>query len=358
MPRPLQATISLPALRHNYFVAKRLAPRSKVFAVVKANAYGHGLERVARALERADGFATLELEGAVALRERHPTLPILLLEGFFEPAELVTLVGSNLATVVHCEEQLQMIELDRAARPLDVWIKVNTGMNRLGFAPDRVRNVIERLEACRAARSVTLMSHFATADAPPGVDEAMRRFHSASAGLRLPRSLANSAALFAHPGSHAEVVRFGIGLYGATPFMDRPARTLGLRPAMTLASRLIAMQDLAAGETVGYGGGFRAEIPMRIGVVACGYADGYPRHAPSGTPVLVAGARTKTVGRVSMDLTTVDLTPVPSAQVGSPVVLWGEGLPVDEVAIAAGTIGYELLSKVAPRVRMAEQDGA
>ena len=358
MSRPLQASISLPALRHNYFVAKRMASRSKVFAVVKANAYGHGLERVARALDRADGFATLELDGAVALRERYPALPIVLLEGFFEPDELLAIAGSNLAAVVHCEEQLRMIELERAARPLDVWLKVNTGMNRLGFAPGELRAAFERLQASGAARSITLMSHFATADAPPGVEEAMRRFESATAGLKLPRSLANSAALLAHPDAHADIIRFGIGLYGATPFADRPARQFGLRPAMTLTSRLIAMRELAAGEAVGYGSGFRAEIPMRIGVVACGYADGYPRHAPSGTPILVAGARTKTVGRVSMDLITVDLTPVPEARVGSPVVLWGEGIPVDEVAIAAGTIGYELLAKVAPRVRMVEVEKA
>lgn len=354
MPRPIHAAISLAALRHNYWLAKRMAPRAKVYAVVKANAYGHGIERVTRALDRVDGFATLELDGAVALRDRHPTTPILLLEGFFEPPEIALIATSQLATVVHCEDQLRMLETDKPAHALDFFLKINTGMNRLGFAPQAVRGALARLEATGAVRSITLMTHFGSADTPDGIAESMRRFELATAGMRLPRSLANSAAMFAHPAAHADIVRFGIGLYGATPFIDRPAKLLGLKPAMTLASRIIAIQDLAAGESVGYGGVFRAELPMRIGVVACGYADGYPRHAPSGTPILVAGARTKTAGRVSMDLITVDLTPVPTAEVGSPVVLWGEGIPVDEVAIAAGTVGYELLAGVAPRVPIVE----
>ncbi len=358
MSRPIHACISLAALRHNYFVAKRAAPRSKVLAVVKANAYGHGLERAARALDKADGFATLELDGAVALRELHPTLPIVLLEGVFEASELATVAASSLALVVHCEEQLRMLETTPLDRPLDVWIKANTGMNRLGLAPPAVRGAIERLKAAKVARSMTLMTHFGSADAPEGIEEAMRRFAAAAHDIDLPRSLANSAAIFAHPAAHADFARFGIGLYGATPFLDKPARALGLKPAMTLCSKIIAVQDLVAGESVGYGGTFRAEMPMRIGVVACGYADGYPRHAPSGTPILVGGARTKTVGRVSMDMLTVDLTPVPTAQFGSPVVLWGEGIPVDEVAMAAGTVGYELLCAVAPRVPMIEVEAA
>ncbi len=356
MSRPIRATISLPALRHNYWLAKRTAPRSKVLAVVKANAYGHGLERVARALDRADGFATLELDGALALRERHPAAPIVLLEGFFQPAELGAMRAAGLATVVHCEEQLRMLETERRGPAIDVWLKVNTGMNRLGLAPQTLRDALERLRRSGVARSITLMTHFASADAPDGIREAMLRFESCTAGINLPRSLANSAALFAHPESHADLCRFGIALYGATPFMDRPAKSLGLKPAMTLTSSLIAVQELSAGEVVGSGGSFRAEHAMRIGVVACGYADGYPRHAPTGTPILVAGARTRTVGRVSMDMIMVDLTPVPSARVGSPVVLWGEGVPVDEVAMAAETVGYELLCAVASRVPVTEVD--
>ncbi|MGZ5098574.1 MAG: alanine racemase [Usitatibacter sp.] len=355
MSRPIRASVSLSALRHNYGIAKRAAPASKVLAVVKANAYGHGVDRVARALSQADGFATVELDAAVALREGS-IAPVLLLEGFFEPSELRTIEASNLATVVHDLEQIRMLEAARPARGLHLWLKVNTGMNRLGFAPASVRSALERLKSSGSAASITLMTHFANADGPQGVKEAMRRFNEATAGIDLPRSLANSAAIFAHPDSHADTVRLGISLYGATPFADRPAAALGLKPAMTLTSKLIAIQDLHPGDCVGYGGEYRCERAMRVGVVACGYADGYPRHAPSGTPILVGGARTKTAGRVSMDLITVDLGPVPDARVGTNVVLWGEGLPVDEVAMAARTVGYELLCAVAPRVPMSDLD--
>lgn len=354
--RPIQARVSLSALRHNYAVARRTAAHSRVFAVVKANAYGHGLERTVKALGEADGFATLELDGALALRERHTDKPILLLEGFFEPAELHAIAGAGLAAAVHCEEQLRMLELEMPGERLDLWLKINTGMNRLGFQVPAVASALDRLRKSGKARSITLMTHFGTADGPRGVREAMQRFSEATRGITLPRSAANSAALFAHPGSHLDVVRMGICLYGATPFADRPAKSLDLLPAMTLSSRLIAIQDLKPGECVGYGADFECDRPMRIGVVACGYADGYPRHAPTGTPILVGGARTRTAGRVSMDMITVDLSPVPEAKVGTPVVLWGEGLPVDEVAMAAGTVGYELLCAVAPRVPMVESE--
>lgn len=354
MSRPIHATVSAAALRHNYAAAKRAAPRSKVLAVVKANAYGHGLERVARSLAEADGFATLEIEGAVALRARAPGKPIVLLEGFFDPEDLRLLASAGLATVVHHDEQLRMLELERPARMIDAYLKIDTGMNRLGFPAGQARAALGRLQRSGTARSITLMTHFANSDAPGGVAEAMARFEEATRGIDLPRSLANTGAIFAHPDSHADVARLGIGLYGATPFAERPAASLGLKPAMTLASRLIAIRDLAPGECVGYGSQFRCERPMRLGVVACGYADGYPRHAPSGTPILVAGARTRTAGRVSMDMITVDLTPVPAAAVGSPVVLWGEGMAVDEVAMAAGTVGYELLCGVAARVPISE----
>ncbi|HET9579385.1 MAG TPA: alanine racemase [Usitatibacter sp.] len=356
MSRPVHATISHSALRHNYALAKISAPHAKVLAVVKANAYGHGLERVARALPNADGFATLEIDGAVALRNGGVEGTILLLEGFFEPSELRAIQSADLATVVHSEEQLRMLELDKPTQPIDVWFKINTGMNRLGFPVAAARDALERLERIGVTRSITLMTHFANADQADGVEEALRRFNEATRGIALPRSLANSAAIFAHPDTHGDCVRQGITLYGATPFLDRPAKSLGLRPAMRFASELIAIRDLEPGDCVGYGSDFRCEVPMRIGVVACGYADGYPRHAPSGTPILVAGGRTKLAGRVSMDMITVDLRPVPEARVGSPVVMWGEGIPVDEVAMAAGTVGYELLCAVAPRVRVADVD--
>jgi alanine racemase len=354
MSRPIQATVSVSALRHNYAVAKRAALQSRVFAVVKANAYGHGIERVTRALVRADGFATVELEGAVATRERGFAEPILLLEGFFAPGELPVIAAADLAVAVHNEEQLRMLEAWRPAKPLDVFFKINTGMNRLGFTIAEARAQLERLRGIGVAKSITLMTHFATADGPEGIEEALRRFNRATEGIDLPRSLANSAAIFAHPEAQADIARLGIGLYGATPFAERSAQSLGLAPAMTLASELIAIQELSAGEAIGYGGTFRSTGPMRVGVVACGYADGYPRHAPSGTPVVVDGVHTKTVGRVSMDMITVDLTPVPGARVGTPVTLWGQGLPIDDVATAAGTVGYELMCALAPRVPVAD----
>ena len=354
MARPIRAVISADALRHNYALAKRTASGSRVLAIVKANAYGHGLERVARALTGADGFGLVELEGAARLRASGFAREILLLEGFFEAAELPVITANSIATVLHNEDQLAML-LAASPRPsLDIYFKINTGMNRLGFAPAKARAALDRLRAAGVAKSITLMTHFATADGTEGITEAMRRFEEAVQGIELPRSLANSAAIFAHPDSHADVVRQGIALYGATPFADRSAEALGVRPAMTLTSELIAIQDLQPGDCVGYGATFRCSRPMRVGIVACGYADGYPRHAPSGTPIVVEGVRTKTAGRVSMDLITVDLSPVPNARVGSPVTLWGEGLPIDEVAAPSGTVGYELMCALAPRVPVSE----
>lgn len=354
MARPLRATISLGALRHNYARAKAAAPRSRVLAVVKANGYGHGVERVARALANADGFGILELDKAVRLRESGFEREIVLLEGFFEASELSVIAAARLATVIHSDEQIRMLHAAPPPSPLDVYLKINTGMNRLGVMPAVAKPALERIRESGAARSVTLMTHFANADGPEGVTEAMRRFNAATEGLDLPRSLANSAAIFAHPETHADSVREGIALYGATPFSSRSAADLGLRPAMTLSSELIAIRDLAPGDTVGYGATFRADRPMRLGIVACGYADGYPRHAPSGTPVVVGGVRTRTVGRVSMDMITVDLGPVSHARVGTSVTLWGEGLPIDDVAVSAGTVGYELMCALAPRVSVEE----
>jgi alanine racemase len=354
MSRPIQATISATALRHNYAVAKAAAPRSMVLAVVKANAYGHGVERVANAIPDADGFAILEIDGALMLRERFPAKPVVLLEGFFDAEDLRLASAADLGCAIHHEGQLALLEAEKPNRPIDAFLKINTGMNRLGFLPANAKPALERLRRSGTTRSITLMTHFASSEVPGGIEDAVRRFDEATKGVDLPRTLANTGAIFSQPRAHADMVRLGIGLYGATPFGDRPAATLGLKPVMTLASRLIAVQELQPGDAVGYGGHFQAERPMRIGVVACGYADGYPRHAPSGTPILVAGGRSGTVGRVSMDMITVDLTPVPHAAVGSPVVLWGEGMPVDEVAIAAGTVGYELLCGVTARVPMVD----
>ena len=353
MARPLVAQIDLEALAANVDRARVMAAGARVFAVVKADAYGHGLMRVLPALGAADGLALIELDKAVRLREAGEKRPILLLEGFFEAAELPTLAAHRLATVVHSIEQIAMLEAARLSHPLDVWLKTNTGMNRLGIAPDDVRVLASRLTRAPAVASLHLMTHFARSEDAHGIAEPLARFAAACEGLPYPRSIANSAAVARFGEVGGDAVRPGIILYGATPFAHRTAADLGLAPVMTLRSKLIGVQQLQLGESVGYGGTFTATRPTRIGVVACGYADGYPRHAPNGTPVLVDGRRVPIAGRTSMDMITVDISSLPDARVGSDVVLWGRGLPVDEVARAAGTVGYELLCAVAPRVPFA-----
>jgi alanine racemase len=332
------------------------APGAQVLAVVKANAYGHGLARVLPALEDADGLALVELEAAVALRERHYSRRILLIEGFFEQAELAEIAQRRLAVVVHDAEQVRMLEDAALPRPLEVFVKMNSGMNRLGFAPAELAKACARLSQCPGVAALRVMTHLARADEDDGIADALRIFDEACRGLPYPRSIANSAGVIRYAEVGGDVVRPGIMLYGASPFAYDTAAMLGLRPAMTLRSRLIAVQDLEPGDSVGYGATFTASRAQRIGVVACGYADGYPRHAPSGTPILVCGQRTQLAGRVSMDLITCDLAGIPEARVGSPVVLWGEGLPVDDVASAAGTVGYELLCALAPRVPVVVSD--
>jgi alanine racemase len=353
MPRPILAQVNLAALRSNLARVRERAPGTQVMAVVKANAYGHGLMRVLPALDGADGLALVELDAAIALRAAHYARRILLLEGFFSPDELPEFAARRLATVVHHEQQVRMLETARLARPLEVFVKVNTGMNRLGIAPGAVAPLVERLSHCESVAVLRLMMHFARADEDDGIAEPLRVFEAACKGLPYPRSVANSAGVIRHAEAGGDIVRPGIMLYGATPFTYDSAESLGLVPVMTLRSELVAVQELAAGDAVGYGASYVAPGPRRIGVVACGYADGYPRHAPNGTPALVCGRKVPLAGRVSMDMITVDLAEVPEAQVGSPVVLWGEGLPVDDVAGAASTVGYELLCAVAPRVPFA-----
>ena len=323
-------------------------------AVVKANGYGHGLRRVAPALWNADGFAVMSLEEAVSLRDLGWQTPILLLEGMFDVIELAECVAQRVTLVVHHAEQIAMLEHAQAATPLPVFLKLNSGMNRLGFKPRDFHAALTRLAASPNVAEITLMSHFATADEAAGVSGQLEVIQAAFAGLDRPVSLANSAALLRYRATRRDWVRPGIMLYGASPFSEETAQMLGLQPAMTLASRIIAVQSLAAGEAVGYGARFIADRPMRVGVVACGYADGYPRHAGTGAPILVDGLRTRTLGRVSMDMLCADLTAIPGAGVGAPVVLWGTGLPVEQVAAAAGTISYELLCAVAQRVPMSE----
>ncbi len=349
MPRPIQARVDLHALENNLGVVRR-ATSARIMCAIKADGYGHGLLRVAEGLSATDGFALLNLGDAIRLRDGGFRQPILLLEGCFDAEELPLVAEYDLTCVIHSAAQLAMLDAYPGRGSLDVWLKVNSGMNRLGVAPQQVGQFMEQLRRHRAVREITLMTHFATADETRGVGEQLSLFNEIAAPYRMARSLANSAALLRYPQTHAEWVRPGIMLYGASPFADTSAQQLGLKPVMTLSSRIIATQDLRAGDEVGYGAIFKADHPMRIGVVACGYADGYPRHAPNGTPILVDGVCTRTVGRVSMDMLCADLSELPQAGIGSRAVLWGEGLPIEDVATAAGTVSYELMCALTARV--------
>ncbi len=359
MPRPVEALIHADALAHNLARARQRVGDSRLWAVVKANAYGHGIERAYAGLRGADGFALLDLDEAQRLRALDWRGPILLLEGCFEARDLEMCSRLNLWHVVHDEAQIDWLAAHKTATPQRVFLKMNSGMNRLGFGAAAFRAAYTRLDALPQVAEVSLMTHFADADGERGIGWQMAAFEAASHDLLGERSLSNSAAILRHAGERgiaADWVRAGIMLYGSAP--DHPQGSIeqwALKPAMTLRSRLIAIQSLAPGDSVGYGSRFVAEQPLRIGVAACGYADGYPRSAPTGTPVLVNGTRTRIVGRVSMDMVTIDLSALPDAAVGSEVTLWGHGpdasvLPIDEVAHAAGTLGYELMCALAPRV--------
>jgi alanine racemase len=351
--------IDLRALRHNFSEARRLAGDARLWAVIKANAYGHGQFQVAKALDDlTDGYALLEVESAIALREQGHRQPILLLEGFFAPEDVAALARFELTPALHCREQVEMLT-SAPERPASAYLKLNSGMNRLGFRPEELGAARQALEAL-GIRRLTLMNHFAGADTEEGIAaplQVVRQLRETGAASGLPVSLANSAALIRYPearGGKEDWARPGLMLYGGSPFAEISAATLNLRPVMTMESRLIGIQELRAGERVGYGGTFQADRAMRIGTVACGYADGYPRHAPTGTPIAVAGHLTRTLGRVSMDMLACDLSSLPAAKVGSPVTLWGAGeagrVEADAVAAAAGTISYELFCAVAPRV--------
>ncbi|MES2771219.1 MAG: alanine racemase [Pseudomonadota bacterium] len=387
MSRPIRARIDLSALHHNYLLAKSRAPTARAWAVIKGNAYGHGLQRVAQALaEVADGFALLDLNEAVRLRRLGIRQPILLLEGVFAAADFSACVEYALTPVMHCLEQFAMLRT-AALVPgcrLPIYLKFNTGMNRLGLSAAELPSVLRELAALRPERvgEITLMTHFADADGVRGIAAQLRHFKDfflprltqseASLGKQdapptqaYPISLANSASILRYPETAYDWIRPGIMLYGGSPFghsasgeqtaSSQNALALGLRPVMTLSSQIISVQQVAAGERIGYGGLFVAPKAMRIGIVACGYADGYPRHAPSGTPVLVDGRRSELLGRVSMDMLACDLTDLPEAGFASPVVLWGEGLAADEVAAAAGTVSYELFCALTERVPIIEQ---
>ena len=363
MPRPIQAFVHSDALRHNLQRMKDCTPDARVWAVVKANAYGHGIERAYEGLRGCDGFALLDLNEAQRVRDLGWRGPVLLLEGVFETRDLELCSRLNLWHTVHCTEQIDMLSQHKTQQAHRVFLKLNSGMNRLGFTSDAFRSAWTRLNQLPQVDEISLMTHFSDADGPAGVAAQMQVFEKASQDLPGERSTCNSAAVLRH-GTHTNVsadwVRPGIALYGAAPdFPQHSIADWNLQPTMSLRSQLIAVQNLQAGDAVGYGSAFVADKAMRIGVVACGYADGYPRHCPTGTPVLVNGLRTRTVGRISMDMVTVDLTPCDLASVqtgfGSEVTLWGKSssgvvLPIDEVAQSAGTVGYELMCAVANRV--------
>ncbi len=368
MPRPILATIHTQALRSNLERMRQAAPDARVWAVVKANAYGHGIERVYEGLRGADGFALLDLNEAQRVRDLGWRGPVLLLEGAFELRDLELCSRLDLWPTVHCDAQIDMLAAHKTNVPLRVFLKMNSGMNRLGFTPERYRAAWTRLNALPQVDEISLMTHFSDADGPTGIAEQMAVFASVTHDLPGERSLSNSAALLRHPIESAvadalpkqwvvsDWVRPGIAVYGSAP--DYPAHSAadwGLQATMTLASKIIAAHAIPAGASVGYGRTFTAETELRIGVVACGYADGYPRLCPTGTPVLVDGIRTRTLGRVSMDMLAVDLSPVPQAAAGSSVILWGTAangttLSIDEVAASAQTVGYELMCGLATRV--------
>lgn len=357
--RPLRARIHLDAIRHNYRRAKSLAPRSRALAVVKANAYGHGAIAVARALAgEADGFALACVEEALELRESGLQGPMLLLEGVFSPDEIALADRAGLAMVVHCREQLDWLLAARPSRRLDCWIKLDTGMHRVGFSPSEFAEVNALLAACPHVGERVAMTHFARADETthPYTSTQIATFEQALNGIRIARSLANSAAVLAWPQAHGDWTRPGIMLYGVSPFAGVESNAnleldaMALRPAMTLESALIAVRDLDAGEPIGYGGRFVCERPTRVGVAAIGYADGYPRHARDGTPLAVGGRLTRVIGRVSMDMITLDLTGFDEARPGDPVELWGRTVPAAAVAESSDTIAYQLFTGISRRV--------
>ena len=357
--RPISSTIHLDAFRHNLNIVHAYAPDSKVMAVIKANGYGHGMLNAARGLSLADGFAVLGISEAIDLREAGFTQKILLLEGVFSSNELNIAAEFGVSLVVHSFNQIELLEVATLDKAVAVFIKINTGMNRLGFTAQEFPKAMQRLTVCKNVSKIKLMTHFANADDEQlGIAKPLAAFQKITQGYTYPVTLANSATILRHPEALADWVRPGIMLYGASPVSNTSATEFDLKPAMSLTSEIISVQNLDVGDSVGYGYRFTATQKIRVAVVACGYADGYPRHAGQlsgdttlhGVPIAVAGKLTQTLGRVSMDMLFTDITHIPEANIGSPVELWGAQVPVDEVAAACGTIGYELLCAVAPRV--------
>ena len=359
MSRGTKATIHLDAIRHNLQVAKQQALAAKTWSVIKANGYGHGAEQVALALaDLSDGFAVATLDEAKSLYDVGIRNPILLLEGVVAPDQLPTCAAFDFHVMLHSVEHFDWLTQVSLASPITVWIKVDTGMHRLGMTPDQALAVAEKLSRHPEIRFAGFMSHFACADTPEHPLNQMQLDSFApfvswtSDSTPVATSCANSAAIFAFPASHGQWLRPGIMLYGSTPFADQSAAELGLQPAMTLSARVIALRQIQPGENVGYCARWQAQRPSTIATVAIGYGDGYPRAAPDGTPVWINQQRATLVGTVSMDMITIDVTDVSSVQVGDCVELWGNHVAVDEVASACGTIGYELLTRLTSRLRL------
>lgn len=353
MSRAVTAHVDLEAVAANFELLQKRAPHSRTLAVLKANAYGHGIEHVARRLRHAEGFGVASQAEAERVRAAGLTQPIVLFGGFDAPQDIARLAQLRVHPAIHHPTQIAMLEAQRDAGPVQVWLKLDSGMNRLGFAPEEFPQALARLQALpNVASDIVLMTHFAASDEPDAtsMERQLAVFRQATAGLGLPVSLANSAATLDHPDTHGDWNRPGGALYGLTTKPGRCAAHDGLRPAMRLSTRLIAVSEKPAGAAIGYGGSFVCPEPMRVGVAAAGYGDGYPRQVSAETPILVAGQRCQVIGRVSMDLITLDLTDAPQARVGDEVVLWGDELPVEEVA-GAGTISYELTCRLTERVQ-------
>lgn len=350
MPRPIRAVIHQHNLEHNLAVIRQKIGQAKIWSVMKADGYGHGIKRIWRGLKDSDGFAVLDLHEAILLRNEGWKGPILLLEGFFQADDLAVIDQYQLTTSVHSRWQLAAIEQAPLSKPISVYIKLNSGMNRLGFSVDEYADIVSQLNQMENVADVTLMSHFANSDLVEGTQVPLAKIQQFSQ-LSLPTCIANSGAVLWHKNTHYDWVRAGIVLYGASPSGKwGDIAEYGLKAVMTLQSEIIAVHDIEAGQSIGYGSRFTSGKPMRIATVACGYADGYPRHAPTGTPVWCHGQRCALLGAVSMDMLTIDISDCPEAAIGSQVELWGENLPVDDVAQSAGTIGYELLCALARRV--------
>ncbi|MFZ5756921.1 MAG: alanine racemase [Pseudomonadota bacterium] len=351
MKREVIAGVRLDVLRHNLRIVRRHCARSRIIAMVKANAYGHGLVPVARALTDADSLGVAVLDEALALREGGITRPVVLLEGVFDPRELRTAAEHGFSMVFHHRDQIEMLRRTPLPHPVDIWLKLETGMHRLGLPVETAEMMLDVLR--HRARSLSVMTHFACADEPsnPATRAQLDRLVAFARKHHLPASAANSAAILTAPGSHLDVVRPGIMLYGGSPQAGRPAAEFELQPAMTLSARVIAVNEVAKGESVGYGLTWHAPRDSRVGVIGIGYGDGYPRHAMPGTPVRIGDVTAPLIGRVSMDMITVDLTSHPQVRTGDTAVLWGEGLPADTVARHASTISYELFCRLTTRVK-------